>query len=401
MTKKISVVIVAAGSGSRFGDPRPKQYHEIGGKSLLRHCVERFMAFCPQGNLQVVIHPDHRDMYDAALGDLALPSPVAGGATRQQSVLNGLQALANCDLQPDYVLIHDAARPGISDEVIARVLAALAHHDGAIPTLPVLDTIKQCDTDGVIQTTIPRSTLHRAQTPQGFQFDKILAAHLRHEGQEMTDDASLLELNGCDVVCVAGSDANDKITQRDDMIRAHQMISDTDLNQDIFPMTREEFRTGTGFDVHRFVPGTECILCGIAVPHTARLDGHSDADVGLHTLTDALLGAIGAGDIGQHFPPTDPQWKGAASDQFVRHAVNLITQRGGRIVNADITLICERPKISPHTEKMRACVANILGIAVERVNVKATTTERLGFTGREEGIAAQAAVSIALPIVGD
>lgn len=397
MTKKIGVVIVAAGSGSRFGDPIPKQYHTLGGKTVLGHSIECFARHTSVDLVQVVYNPSHQVWYDTAIANIdapSLPAPVNGGITRQQSVLNGLRAL--CPQKPDIVLIHDAARPGISDEVIERVVAALETKAGAIPTLAVTDTIKQTTSDGVITQTIPRESLQRAQTPQGFAFDTILMAHQKYEGQEFTDDAALLEAMGIDVICVEGTSSNDKITRRDDFDRAQDWVNCT--NKDTPVMQQEEYRAGTGFDVHRFAPGDHCILCGVKVPHTARLEGHSDADVGLHTLTDAILGAIGAGDIGQHFPPSDMQWKGAASDIFLKHAADLVRKRGGRIVNADVTLICERPKIGPHTMAMREKVAEILEIEVDRVNVKATTTERLGFTGREEGIAAQAAVSIALPI---
>lgn len=412
MNKKISVVIVAAGSGSRFGDPLPKQYHQIGDKTLLRHCVEAFMCFCPPGQIQVVYNPDHQSYLDAALGELVclhgLRPAVTGGQTRQQSVISGLRALK--DAAPDHVLIHDAARPGIDPEVITRVLAALDNCDGAIPGITVTDTIKQCDGAGHIIRTIPRETLMAAQTPQGFRFQTILAAHEKFAGQEMTDDASLLEQLGAAVKCVAGSHRNDKVTRRDDLSRVGAHFIDEPAAPQARPhpedqelsnmpgMTSEEFRSGTGFDVHRFAPGDACMLCGISVPHHARLEGHSDADVGLHALTDAILGAIAAGDIGQHFPPSDPQWKGAASDQFLKHAAGLVKKRGGRIVNVDVTLICERPKIGPHTMAMRQAVADILAIDIDRVNVKATTSERLGFTGREEGIAAQASASIALPV---
>jgi 2-C-methyl-D-erythritol 4-phosphate cytidylyltransferase/2-C-methyl-D-erythritol 2,4-cyclodiphosphate synthase len=398
MTQNTGVVIVAAGSGSRFGDPIPKQYHMLGGKSILAHCIECFARHTDPDLIQVVYNPLHQNWYDSVTASLedtiSLPTPVAGGDTRQQSVLNGLRALDG--KSPRKVLIHDAARPGISDDVIERVMAGLDTYLGAIPTLPVADTIKQTNNDGVISRTIPRESLQRAQTPQGFDFKTILDAHLKFEGQEFTDDAALLEAIGLEVICVAGTTNNDKITHRDDFGRAQSWADPT--TKETGHMSQEEYRAGTGFDVHRFAPGDHCILCGVKVPHTARLEGHSDADVGLHTLTDAILGAIGAGDIGQHFPPSDMQWKGAASDIFLEHAADLVRKRGGRIVNVDVTLICERPKIGPHTPAMRKRVAEILEIEVDRVNVKATTTERLGFTGREEGIAAQAAVSIALPI---
>lgn len=397
MTKKIGVVIVAAGSGSRFGDPIPKQYHMLGGKSILAHCIDCFARHTTPEFIQVVYNPDHQQWFDRAIenanGRDQLPQPVKGGITRQQSVLNGLRALE--PHAPDIVLIHDAARPGISDDVIERVITALQSHAGAIPTLPVADTIKQTTDTGVIARTIPRESLHRAQTPQGFDFRTILDAHQKFEGQEFTDDAALFEALGLDAICVEGTTNNDKITHQDDFGRALSWADSEKKDMSRMPM--EEYRAGTGFDVHRFAPGDHCILCGVKVPHSARLDGHSDADVGLHTLTDAILGAIGAGDIGQHFPPSDMQWKGAASDIFLKHAADLVRKRGGRIVNVDVTLICERPKIGPHTPAMREKVAEILDIEVDRVNVKATTTERLGFTGREEGIAAQAAVSVALP----
>jgi len=282
MTQKTGVVIVAAGSGSRFGDPIPKQYHMLGGKSILAHCIECFARHTDPELIQVVYNPAHQHWYKSAISDLnetiSLPGPVAGGNTRQQSVLNGLRALAA--KAPDIVMIHDAARPGISDDVIERVTKALQTHPGAIPTLPVADTIKQTDSDGVITKTIARETLQRAQTPQGFDFKTILDAHQKFEGQEFTDDAALLEAVGLEVICVAGTTNNDKITHRDDFGRAQSWADRT--NKETAHMAHEEYRAGTGFDVHRFAPGDHCILCGVKVPHTARLEGHSDADVGLH-----------------------------------------------------------------------------------------------------------------------
>ncbi|MBU0797789.1 MAG: 2-C-methyl-D-erythritol 2,4-cyclodiphosphate synthase, partial [Alphaproteobacteria bacterium] len=287
---------------------------------------------------------------------------------------------------PDSVLIQDAARPFADAALIDRVLDALADHPGAIPAIAVADTLKRA-IDGRIETTVPRTGLYRAQTPQGFRFADILAAHRACAGQELTDDASVLEAAGQTVVLVEGAEANVKITTAEDMMRAETLLG-----------AARESRSASGFDVHRFAgSGDHVTLCGVSVPHDSALEGHSDADVGLHALTDALLGCIGAGDIGQHFPPSDPQWRGASSDRFLAHARSLVEARGGRIVHVDVTLICERPKIGPYRDAMVARVAEILRLSPDRVSVKATTTEQLGFTGRREGIAAQALATIELP----
>jgi len=375
-------LIVAAGRGSRFGAAAPKQYVELAGRPVLRHSLETFLKHPQIDAVRVVIHADDRAMYEAAASGLSPLEPVTGGATRQESVRRGLESLR--DRAPGIVLIHDAARPLVDSALIDRMLAALAASPGAIPVLPVADTVKRAS-NGIVQETLDRQTLWRAQTPQAFRYGEIMAAHNAAAGRELTDDAAVAEAAGLAVALVPGQEENFKVTTEADLIRARQLL---------VPAT--DIRVGNGFDVHRFGPGDKIMLCGIEVPHTQGLVGHSDADVGLHALTDAILGAIGAGDIGQHFSPSDPRWKGADSAQFLFHAASLVKARGGRILSGDITLICERPKVGPHREKMVARVAAILGLEPSRISVKATTTEGLGFTGRAEGIAAQATASIAL-----
>ncbi|KAA0685789.1 bifunctional 2-C-methyl-D-erythritol 4-phosphate cytidylyltransferase/2-C-methyl-D-erythritol 2,4-cyclodiphosphate synthase [Azospirillum brasilense] len=377
-------LIVAAGSGQRFGAERPKQYLDLAGQSVLRRTVEAFRRHPKVSAVRVVINPAFRDLYDAAVAGLDLPEPVTGGASRQDSVRNGLEALA--DSAPDCVLIHDAARPLIDSDTIDAVIAALDTHPAALAAVPVADTLKRGE-DGLVAGTVDRSGLWRAQTPQGFRFPEILAAHRAAAGLELTDDAAVAERAGLPVALVPAREENFKVTTPDDLTRATRAL-DSALS---------DIRTGSGFDVHRFAEGDHVTLCGVRVPHTHRLDGHSDADVGLHALTDAILGALCAGDIGSHFPPSDPQWRGADSALFLKHAAELVTARGGRIAHVDVTIICERPKVGPHREAMTARVAEILGIPVDRVSVKATTTERLGFTGRGEGIAAQAVTTVRLP----
>ena len=375
-------LIVAAGRGSRFGAAAPKQYVELAGRPVLRHSLETFLKHPRIDEVRVVIHADDRAMYNAAASGLSPLEPVTGGATRQESVRRGLESLRN--KAPGIVLIHDAARPLVDSALIDRMLAALAASPGAIPVLPVADTVKRAS-NGIVQETLDRRTLWRAQTPQAFRYGDIMAAHNAAAGRELTDDAAVAEAAGLAVALVPGQEENFKVTTEADLIRARQLL---------VPST--DIRVGNGFDVHRFGPGNKIMLCGIEVPHTQGLVGHSDADVGLHALTDAILGAIGAGDIGLHFSPSDPRWKGADSAQFLSHAASLVKARGGRILSGDITLICERPKVGPHREKMVARVAAILGLEPSRISVKATTTEGLGFTGRAEGIAAQATASIAL-----
>jgi 2-C-methyl-D-erythritol 4-phosphate cytidylyltransferase/2-C-methyl-D-erythritol 2,4-cyclodiphosphate synthase len=378
-------LIVAGGSGQRFGAERPKQYLDLAGKPVLRRTVEAFLRHPQVGGVRVVIDPAWRDAYDAAVTGLGLPDPVAGGASRQDSVRNGLEALA-ADGAPGLVLIHDAARPLIDETTIGAVIAALDEQPGAIAAVPVADTLKRGN-DGVISATVDREGLWRAQTPQGFRFPDILEAHRAAAGLSLTDDAAVAERAGLAVALVPSKEDNFKVTTPDDLTRATRAVMSS----------LWDIRTGSGFDVHRFTDGDFVTLCGLQVPHSHGLEGHSDADVGLHALTDAILGALAAGDIGSHFPPTDPRWRGADSAKFLRHAADLVTERGGVMAHADVTIICERPKVGPHRAAMAERIAEILGIEVGRVSVKATTTEQLGFTGRREGIAAQAVATIRLP----
>jgi len=375
-------LVVAAGRGTRFGGGLPKQYVELDGRPLIRHSLETLSRHPRVTGVRAVIHAGDRVLYDRAAHGLNLLGPVSGGATRQESVRLGLQSLV--EAAPSIVLIHDAARPFVDAATISRVIGALSDHPGAVPVVAVTDTLKR-GIDGLVAATVDRAGLWRAQTPQGFRFPEILAAHRQFAGTGLTDDAAVAERAGLAVALVDGSEDNVKVTTPDDFRRAAP------------PPSGGEFRTGTGFDVHRFTAGDHVMLCGVAVAHNAGLAGHSDADVGLHALTDALLGAVAEGDIGSHFPPSDPQWRGAASHIFLEYASRRVAAVGGRIIHADVTLICELPKVGPHRETMRARIADVLGIALGRVSVKATTTERLGFTGRGEGIAAQAAATVWLP----
>ncbi|MDA0701820.1 MAG: bifunctional 2-C-methyl-D-erythritol 4-phosphate cytidylyltransferase/2-C-methyl-D-erythritol 2,4-cyclodiphosphate synthase [Proteobacteria bacterium] len=393
MTRTVAL-IVAAGRGTRFGGPVPKQYRALGGRAVLARTIAAFRDHPAIDAVRVVIHPDDRARFDAAVAGLdPLPS-VDGGASRQDSVRLGLESLAGD--APDLVLIHDAARPFLDAAAIDRVIAALSEAEGAIAALAVTDTIKRQDEDGNSAGTVDRTGLWRAQTPQGFRFPAILAAHRSAPAEGLTDDAAVAELAGLSVRLVPGDERNFKITTEADLIRAEAML--TDSPQSAPPAW--EFRTGMGYDVHRFGPGDRVWLCGVELAHDHGLVGHSDADVGLHALTDAILGAIGAGDIGHHFPPSDPQWKGAPSDLFLAHAGRLVAERGGSIAQLDVTLICEKPKIGPYRTAMVARVGEILGLAPDRVSVKATTTERLGFAGRGEGMAAQAIATVRLPADG-
>lgn len=380
---KVVALVVAAGRGRRFGGDLPKQYHDLAGRPVLRHTLAR-LAANPQIDLvRAVIHPDDLDLYREAAAGLSLPEPVFGGATRQDSVRLGLESLGG--LGCDRVLIHDGARPFVDAGTIARVLGALDAHPGAIPAVAVADTLKR-GADGLVGATVERANLWRAQTPQGFRYADILAAHAAVKGEELTDDAAVAERAGLAVALVQGAEDNYKITTAADLERARATLGGAG-----------ETRMATGYDVHRFAPGTGVWLGGVLIPHDFGLEGHSDADVALHAATDAILGTIAAADIGRHFPPTDPRWKGASSDRFLAHAAALVAGLGGRILHLDITLICERPKIGPHRAAIQARVAEILGLRQDRVSIKATTTEGLGFTGRREGIAAQAAASVWLP----
>jgi 2-C-methyl-D-erythritol 4-phosphate cytidylyltransferase/2-C-methyl-D-erythritol 2,4-cyclodiphosphate synthase len=376
-------LVVAAGRGVRAGGGVPKQYRRLADRPVLAHSLAVLARHRAVDAIRVVIHPDDRALYDEATHGFDLPEPAAGGATRQESVRLGLESLAS--LSPRRVLIHDAARPFIDEATITRVVEALEATPGAIPAVAVADTLKRC-ADGRIAATVPRDGLWRAQTPQGFRYGEILAAHRAFAGRELTDDAAVAEAAGLAVALVEGGEANFKLTTDDDFRRAEALLA-----------AQSETRVATGFDVHAFGPGDHVWLCGVKIPHERGLVGHSDADVALHALTDALLGTIGAGDIGQHFPPNDMRWKGAASDQFLRHAAGLVAARGGRVLHVDVTIVCERPKVGPHRAAMVARLAEILALAPHRCSVKATTTEGLGFTGRREGIAAQAACTVRVP----
>jgi 2-C-methyl-D-erythritol 4-phosphate cytidylyltransferase / 2-C-methyl-D-erythritol 2,4-cyclodiphosphate synthase len=376
------VLVLAAGKGKRLPGDAPKQYRDLGGMPVLRHALDAFVRHGRVDAVRVVYDPADRAHYDRAASGLRLLDPVAGGAERQDSVRLGLESLAA--RAPARVLIHDGARPFPDAELIDRLIAALDDAPGAIAAIPVVDTLWR-EASGAVEALVPRERLWRAQTPQAFRYAEVLAAHRAAAGQNLTDDAAVAQAAGLRVSLVMASEANFKITTEADLARAARVVAPNDI------------RVGTGFDVHKFGPGDAVWLCGVRVPHDAALDGHSDADVGIHAAVDALLGAIGQADIGAHFPPTDPRWKGASSDRFLAHAAALVRERGGDIRHLDVTLICERPKIGPHRDAMRARLAEILGIDVARVSVKATTTEGLGFTGRREGIAAQAAATVALP----
>lgn len=377
----VAALIVAAGRGTRAGPGAPKQYRLLAGESVLRRTLRAFARHPGIDVVLAVIHPDDRQAYDeAAIGLPKLLAPCMGGPTRQSSVLLGLETLAAAN--PARVLIHDGARPLVSPVIISRSIEALGDHAGALVALPVTDTIRRA-AGGLAGETVPRDGLWRAQTPQAFHFPAILAAHRQAAGGEMTDDVAVAAAAGIEVAMIEGDEANMKITSADDLSRAERLLEAT-----------AEYRTGTGYDVHRFGEGDHVMLCGVRVPHTHGLVGHSDADAGLHALTDAILGAIGEGDIGRHFPPSDPQWKGASSDRFLAHAAELAARAGARIVNVDVTFICERPKIGPWREAMRERLSEILRIDISRISIKATTTEGLGFTGRSEGLAAQALANL-------
>jgi 2-C-methyl-D-erythritol 4-phosphate cytidylyltransferase/2-C-methyl-D-erythritol 2,4-cyclodiphosphate synthase len=374
---KVAAILVAGGTGARFGGAVPKQFLLLAGKPVIRHAAEALLAHAailqPVGDVGLI---------SEALAGLPHLPVVAGGAARQDSVRAGLEALAAH--APDLVLVHDAARPVIPAGVTEGVLAALARHEGAIPAVPVTDTIKRAEA-GIINTTVSRENLFRAQTPQGFRFATLLALHRAAAGAA-TDDAALLEAAGLPVAITPGAEQNVKITYAEDFSRVSAQFEK--------PMIP---RIGTGFDVHAMAADRPMILCGVTVPFAQGLAGHSDADVGIHALCDAIYGALAEGDIGRHFPPSEASWKDADSAKFLIHAAGRIAARGGVLSNADITLICERPKITPHAPAMRARLAALLGVPIEKISVKATTTEQLGFTGRGEGIGAQASVVILVP----
>ena len=389
---RIAAILVAAGTGTRFGATTPKQYALLRGKPVLRWAVEALGAHITE--LQPV---GEAASLAKALAGLAHRPPVPGGATRQESVHAGLEALAADP--PDIVLIHDAARPHIPKGTIPALLAALETCRGAIPAVPVADTLKRA-AGSVIAETVPRANLYRAQTPQIFHFATLLGLHRQGPHPDATDDAWLLEQAGIPVAIVPGSDSNIKVTYPEDLSRVESSLPamPTPIPQSATPQPALlQPRVGTGFDVHVLKAGRKLMLCGIEIPHELGLDGHSDADVGIHALCDAIYGALAEGDIGRHFPPSEASWKDADSARFLRHAAERIAARGGFLSNADITLICERPKITPHAPAMIARLADLLGCGIGRISVKATTSERLGFTGRGEGIAAQAAVCLMVP----
>lgn len=368
-----AAIIVAAGRGTRAGGEIPKQWQCLAGKPVVAHTLAAFAGM----RRVLVIHPDDRARAEALGTGFDI---VAGGASRAQSVRNALEHLAESGI--DSVLIHDGARPLVAPALIRRICAALADAPAAAPALAVTDALWR-GADGLVSGTQSREGLWRAQTPQGFRFAAILAAHRAHAG-DAADDVEVARAAGLPVAIVEGAEDNIKLTFPGDFARAEAILKGT----------RMDIRLGNGFDVHAFTEGDHVWLCGVRVPHGRALLGHSDADVGMHALTDAIYGALAQGDIGRHFPPSDPQWKGAASHIFLRHAVELAAGMGFRIANCDVTLICERPKVGPHAEAMRAALADIMGVDVARISVKATTSERLGFTGREEGIAALATATL-------
>lgn len=377
---KIAALLVAAGKGERAGGGIPKQFQMIGGKALVRHAVESLARHDAISSVFVVIGDGQAEWLAGSLGDQPVARIVTGGAERQDSVRAGL---ASIDATGGYthVLIHDAARPFVPIAVIDRLCDALATHAAAVPVLPIVDTLARGT--NVLGDTVDRSALQRIQTPQAFALDAIMAAHAQWNGAPATDDAQIARAAGHDVVLVAGDSALEKITHAQDFAAAEARLS-----------AARTVRSAMGFDVHRLETGPALWLGGVEIAHHQGLAGHSDADVALHALTDALLGTIGAGDIGSHFPPSDAQWRGAASHRFVEHARDLIAAQGGVIDHVDVTLICEAPKIGPYREAIRAAIASMLRIAPTHVSVKATTTERLGFAGRGEGIAAQAIATV-------
>ena len=385
---EVAAVVVAAGRGLRAGGEVPKQFRRIGGETMLSRTLSALLQVPRLAAVQPVIHPDDRDRYASIGHDARILAPVFGGATRQASVRAGLEALAA--REPAIVLVHDAARPFASTQLIARAIEAAQATGAAVPGLPVADTVKTVDGESRVTHTLERASLRLIQTPQAFAFAPLMAAHRRAAAQgrdDFTDDAALAEWAGMTVAVFPGELGNSKITDPEDFARAEAMAA----------AACGDVRTGTGIDVHAFGPGDHVMLGGVRIAHRQALSGHSDADVVLHAATDAILGALADGDIGAHFPPSDPRWRGASSDRFLAFAVERVTARGGLIAHLDITVVCEAPKIGPHRDAMRAAIARIAGLDVARVAVKATTSEKLGFTGRGEGIAAYATATVRLP----
>jgi 2-C-methyl-D-erythritol 4-phosphate cytidylyltransferase/2-C-methyl-D-erythritol 2,4-cyclodiphosphate synthase len=384
----VAAVVVAAGRGLRAGGSVPKQYRTIGDVPAIRPSVALFVEHPEVGAVQPVIHPDDLALFVQASAGLDVLPPVLGGATRQASVRAGLERLA--PLKPDIVLVHDAARPFASAALVSRAIATAAEKKAAVPALAVSDTVKRIEADGIVAETLDRSRLVTVQTPQAFAYPLLAEAHRRAAAagrDDFTDDAALAEWAGIAVSVFEGERTNVKLTTAGDLARAeaerHMALADV--------------RTGSGYDVHAFGPGDHVMLGGVRVPHTHGVIGHSDADVALHALTDAVLGALADGDIGHHFPPSDPQWRGVSSDRFLAFACERLRGRGGLIAHLDLTIVCEAPRIGPHRDAMRERIAAIAGVAVERVAIKATTSEKLGFTGRGEGIVAMATATVRLP----
>ncbi len=388
MAAKIAAIVLAGGRGTRLGGDLPKQYRELGGEAVILPSLRLFLGHPQISLVQAVIHPDDETRYSAVTRGLGLRSPAYGGATRQDSVLAGLKALAQD--KPEFVLVHDSARPFVTSALIDRAIAAVQTNGAAIPALPVTDTVKQIDAQDRVARTIDRATLRLIQTPQAFAYAALRDAHLRaaKEGRhDFTDDAALAEWAGLSVTTFAGEAGNIKLTTAEDFVKAASAGA----------TALDDIRTGMGFDVHAFEDGDHVTLGGVRIPHDRKLSGHSDADVVLHAMVDAILGVLGEGDIGSHFPPSDPKWRGASSDRFLQFAVERVKARGGVIANLDTTIVCEAPKIGPHRDAMRARIAEIAGITIDRVGVKATTNEGLGFLGRREGIVAYAIATIRLP----
>jgi 2-C-methyl-D-erythritol 4-phosphate cytidylyltransferase/2-C-methyl-D-erythritol 2,4-cyclodiphosphate synthase len=388
MHSHVAAIVLAAGRGLRAGGDVPKQYRQVAGEPVIRASLAAFAGHREIDRVQPVIQSEDEGLFQTAAAGLALLPPVRGGATRQASVRAGLEALAGS--APDLVLVHDAARPFVSPGLISRAIAAGKKSGAAIPAIDVTDTIKRVDSGDRVVETLDRAVLRSVQTPQAFRFSALLEVHRRAAGAgriDFTDDAALAEWAGLPVTVFAGEPGNMKLTSADDFARAEaaQLTALGDV------------RTGNGFDVHAFADGDHVWLGGIRIPHSHGLLGHSDADAPLHALVDAILGALADGDIGQHFPPSDPQWRGAPSDVFLKFAAERVRARGGRIAHLDLTIVCEAPRIGPHRDAMRARIAEIAGIRPERVGVKATTSERLGFTGRSEGIVAMATATVRLP----
>ena len=385
---RVAAVVVAAGQGVRAGGALPKQFRRIAGETLLEHALSAFAEAPKVAFVQPVIRPEDLALVRTLTSGMNILAPVSGGPTRQASVRAGLEALL--PRSPDIVLIHDAARPFASANLIARAIEAAEKTGAAIPALPVMDTVKRVDQAGTVEATLDRNSIRLVQTPQAFAFPALLEAHQRAAAQgrnDFTDDAALAEWAGMKVSVFAGEPSNIKLTTPEDFARAEAIQS----------AALGDVRTGSGLDVHAFGPGDHVTLGGIRIPHSHSLTGHSDADVALHALTDAILGALADGDIGAHFPPSDPQWRGASSDRFLAFAVERVRARGGRIAHLDLTIVCEAPRIGEHRDTMRASIARFAGIGIERVGVKATTSEKLGFTGRGEGIAAYATATVRLP----